>query len=325
MKQAFIFFTQLLLLTGLAGYSQNGKIVQRETIDIKSLDDLKPMLYTLINGRKVLKPKYKYIDLVKAERILYLSDGLKVTGFLVSPKKPGIYPGIIYNRGGNKEFGKITSRKVAFILARVASWGYVVAGSQYRGNDGGEGNEEFGGKDVDDVLNLIPLLQNSDKVDSSKLGIYGWSRGGMMTYLALQKTSVFKAAVVGGGLSDLTMMMSSRPDMEEVYYDVIPGYAKHKTASLDARSAIKNVDKIPKTTPILMLHGTADWRVVPQMALDLASSFQKSAIPYRLILFEGGDHGLSEHTLEVDQQVKAWFNRYVKDGEKLPNLHPHGK
>ena len=48
----------------------------------------------------------------------------------------------------------------------------------------------------------------------------------MMTYLTLMRTDIFRAAVVGGGLSDLFMMMTSRPDMEEVYYDVIPNITK---------------------------------------------------------------------------------------------------
>lgn len=325
MKPVIIPMLFILLLAGATCQAQNGKIVSREPVDLKNTPELKSFIFEKSKGSRTLKKTFSYLDSVKAERITYMSDGLKVKGYLVFPAKKGKYPGIIYNRGGNKEFGKITTRKVAAILARVASWGYVVAASQYRGNDGGEGHEEFGGRDVDDVLNLIPLLQGQPGTDSSRLGIYGWSRGGMMTYLALQKTNVFKAAIVGGGLSDLYMMKSSRPDMEEVYYDVIPDYSLHKTTSLNARSAIKNVKKISHSTPILMLHGTADWRVAPQMALDMAAAFQKEKIPYRLIMFEGGDHGILEHIPEVDRQARLWLNRYVRDLEKLPELQPHGR
>ena len=41
----------------------------------------------------------------------------------------------------------------------------MVVASQYRGNAGGEGKEEFGGKDVNDVLNLLPLLESLPKAD----------------------------------------------------------------------------------------------------------------------------------------------------------------
>ncbi len=319
----FLFLS--LLFLSLPLLAQNGRIVERKVIDLKNLPELQERLFDTTGGERVLKEKYRYLDSVTAERITYLSDGLKVKGFLVYPKAPGKYPGIVYNRGGNKEFGKITLPKVAFVLGKVASFGYVVGGSQYRGNDGGEGHEEFGGRDVDDVLNMVPLLQHLPQTDSSRLGIFGWSRGGMMTYLTLMRTDIFRAAVVGGGLSDLFLMMASRPDMEEVYYDVIPGYAQHKEASLDARSAIRHVDRICKTTPILMLHGTADWRCVPQMALDMAHAFQEERVPYRLIMFEGGDHGLSEFDDEVYPQIRKWLDRFVKGDAPLPNLEPHGR
>lgn len=71
-------------------------------------------------------------------------------------------------------------------MGKMASWGYVVVASQYRGNDGGEGIEQFGGDDVNDVLNLIPVLNQLPKADTSRVGIEGGSRGGMMTYLAMK-------------------------------------------------------------------------------------------------------------------------------------------
>ena len=73
-----------------------------------------------------------------------------------------------------------------------------------------------------------------------------------------------------------------------------------------------------------MVHGTADWRVVPQMALELSAAFIKAQIPHRLVLFEGGDHGLNEFDNEVDEMAKHWFNKYLKKGKKIPDLTPHG-
>ena len=311
----------VIIFVQLQVFSQNGKIVERKTYDWKNDTNITKIVYQ--DGK--LKDKYQYLNTVTIEKITYLSDGLKIKGYLVQPNKKGKYPGIIYNRGGNKEFGKLTSKKAIFILARIASWNYVVAASQYRGNDGGEGKEEFGGKDVNDVLNLIPLFGNMQNTDSSKLGIYGWSRGGMMTYLTLTKTNKFKAAVVGGAVSDLRMVMETRKDtFETVYYDNIPNYAQNKADALNKRSAINQVENMAKTTPILMLHGTADWRVVPEIALDLSKAFIKNKVPHRLILLEGGNHGLSEFNDEVDLMVKQWFDNYLKNDKALPNLEPHG-
>ena len=312
----------LVLFIGLPLFSQNGKIIKQEVF---RWENYKYIVDKITDNGK-LKEKYKYLNNIDIKKITYESDGLKVKGYIAIPKKKDKYPCIIYNRGGNKEFGKLTPAKAVFILAKTASWGYVVAASQYRGNDGGEGKEEFGGKDVDDVLNLIPLFEKISEADTSKMGIYGWSRGGMMTYLALTKTNRFKAAVVGGGLSDLRMTLTSRKDtFETVYYENIPGYSENKSKCLNERSAILQIENISKTCPVLMLHGTADWRVVPEMALNLSKAFIKYKVPHRLVMFEGGNHGLSEFNDETDEMIKKWFNDYLKNNKKLPDLSPHGR
>lgn len=320
MKNTFVFL--LLIIFSTQNYAQNGKILEQNEFNWQDDIELSKRLFE--NGK--LKPKYNYLKGVTIEKIVYESDGLKVVGYTARPKKKGNYPCIIYNRGGNKEFGKLNKYKAVFILARIASWNYTVAASQYRGNDGGEGKEEFGGEDVNDVLNLIPLFENIENTDTSKMGIYGWSRGGMMTYLTLTKTNKFKAAVVGGALSDLRMTMETRKDtFESVYIENIPNYLKNKSKALNNRSAVNQVENISKTTPVLMLHGTADWRVVPEQSISLSQKFIKQKIPHRLVLFEGGNHGLNEFNDEVDEMVKKWFDAYVKNDKPLPNLNPHGK
>jgi hypothetical protein len=43
------------------------------------------------------------------------------------------------------------------------------------------------------------------------------------------------------------------------------------------------------------------------------------------VLFEGGDHGLNEFNDEVDEMTKQWFDKYLKQGQKLPDLKMHGR
>ena len=74
-----------------------------------------------------------------------------------------------------------------------------------------------------------------------------------------------------------------------------------------------------------MLHGNADWRVKPEQSLKLALEFEKFRIPNRLIMFEGGDHGISEHRNEVDEEVMNWLDKYLKNNEPLPNMEYHGR
>jgi hypothetical protein len=48
-------------------------------------------------------------------------------------------------------------------------------------------------------------------------------------------------------------------------------------------------------------------------------------IPFRLVMFEGGSHGDVEFADEQEGMEIAWFNRYLRDGGRLPNLAPHGE
>ena len=302
--------------TALSASAQDGKLVDAVVVTLKD-DDVKKLETGQPDIRTVL-------DQVEIKSITYLSDGLKVKGYLIAPKRGEQLPCVIFNRGGSRDFGALTDARAAALLARIASWGYVVVASQYRGNAGGEGKEEFGGKDVNDVLNLIPLLKSVPRVDAARVGMYGWSRGGMMTYLALTKTDQIAAAVVGGGMTDLSDNIKRRPEMENVCAELIPDYAKDKEAALAARSAVRWPEKLHKKTPILVLHGGADWRVHPSEALAMSSKLLECKHPFRFVFFEGGDHGLSEHRREVDRLVKDWLDRYVRDRKPWPSLEPHG-
>ena len=306
----------LLLVFNFISRAQDGKIVDQT-------------LYTVADStvqklRKIDSTIEQIVQTVNFYRITYLSDGLKVKGYLAVPKTTGKYPCVIFNRGGNREFGAITDDGFFRMLGKLAASGYVIAASQYRGNSGGEGKEEFGGKDLNDVLNLISLFSNVPQADTSRVGMFGWSRGGMMTYLALTKTTTIKAAVIGSGLTDLITSIKERPELEKPWAEIIPDYATRKTEVLKQRSAVYFADKICKTTPILILQGTADWRVSPGQVLDLVNKLYQNKQPFRFILYEGGQHSLVEHRTDYYAQLISWFNTYLRDRKKWPDLEPHG-
>ena len=315
MKTKTLLLTMMILLA-LPLYGQDGKLVAQSpvTIDANTLAQLE-------KNDPSLQKKLRKIEM---NEISYLSDGLKVKGFVVAPKDGGKFPCIIYNRGGSKDFGDITPEIVATRLAKIASWGYVVVASRYRGNGGGEGKEEFGGSDVNDILSLIPLLSALPKADASRIGMYGRSRGGMMTYLALTRTDRVAAAIVDAGLADAFDTLARRPAMEKNWSELIPNYEQNKHTVLKARSAVQWPEKLHKKTPILLLHGTADWRVNPTEALRMAAALYENKHPFRFVLFEGGDHALTEHRDEADRLIKDWLDNYVRDKKAWPSLEPHG-
>lgn len=307
----------ITLFMASAAFPQNGKLVDATlvTLDehaLKRLEVVEPSIRELLRE-------------VEIKSITYLSDGLKVKGYLAVPKKGERLPSVIFNRGGNRSFGALNDTMAANLLGKMAHWGYVVVASQYRGNSGGEGQEEFGGAEVNDILNLVPLLESLPQADGSRIGMYGWSRGGMMTYLALTKTDRVAAAIVGAGMADSFDTITRRPDMAQVYAELVPNYLTDKETALTARSAIYWPEKLHKTTPILLLHGSSDWRVHPTQALRMAAALYETKHPFRLVFLEGGDHGLSEHREEVNRLVKNWLDRYVRDRKPWPSLEPHGR
>ncbi len=248
-------------------------------------------------------------DNSRVEKITYLSDRLKVKGYLAYPikGKNKKFPCIIWNRGGFREKGAIDKFTAKGIFGQLASWGYIVLASQYRGNAGSEGEEYFGGEDVNDILNLIPLVKEVAEADSNRWGIEGWSRGGMMTLLTLMKNPSFKCAVLSGAISNLKSYLETDSERENSYRVL---FDENYDEEVDKRTIIGRVDKLPDI-PYLLLHGGKDDTVSPIQTLELSKEFYKRKILHRLIIFENGDHFLKNYRKEVDEQRKMWYERYL--------------
>jgi dipeptidyl aminopeptidase/acylaminoacyl peptidase len=259
---------------------------------------------------------------VFAYRIVYRSQGHRVVGYLVEPKRGGKLPCIIWNRGGNGEFGSIT-RSAIFggSMAAFAQAGYIVIASQYSGNDGGEGKEHHGGSEIEDVFALYEILKKYPRADTGRIGMFGSSRGGMMTYLALARVKWIRAAVVKAGLVNLFHQVKYRPKLQLLYKEAFGG----SKLEYKRRSVVFWTNKLSKKAPILLMHGTADWRVNVQDTLDMGQRLYNAKIPYRMIIYEGDDHGLNANKKAWIAESTEWFDRFVKNKEALPDLKPHGK
>ena len=245
--------------------------------------------------------------------IAYKSDGLIVTGLMVTPKAEGKYPCIIYNRGGRLDIGRLGFRQVNKYFSFLAEQGYVVIASNYRGNGGSEGKEELGGADVNDVMNLIPVLSEVSVADTSKIGLMGHSRGGTMVYKALQNKDIFQTAIVIAGSTNKYTTIRNRPGMEKYgYAEIIPDYYEKKDEILRDRSVVFWPEKL-STVPLLILHGTKDWRVNHEQAIELVTKLDSLEYPYQFISFEDDDHDLSNHRKEYIQIITDWFNKYLRD------------
>ena len=244
------------------------------------------------------------------ERIIYLSDGVKVMGYISYPidnsKK---YPVVVWNRGGYENKGVIDQFTARGMFGQIANWGYVVLASQYRGNAISDGTDEVGGNDVNDILNLISLADEFDFADKSNCGIEGWSRGGMMTYLTLLKNPEFKCAVLIGAISDFKNYVLSNDIKIAIYKNILGQNDFEK--KLEERTILNFVEKLPNI-PYLIMHGKSDETIPFEQSVKISEMFTQMNYKNKLILFEDGDHFLKKHRKEVDEIRKKWFEKYLK-------------
>lgn len=152
LKSIGILFALFISATGVA--AQNGKIVEQtsykvpvgsyqewlEGLKSRPPGDARDTAFDEQAFRRNNSPEL-FARLQKGEgvegfKLKYLSDGLQVVGYLVKPKTvTGKLPVVIYNRGGHREFGRITLGTM-LELASFAEAGFVVLASEYSGNGG---------------------------------------------------------------------------------------------------------------------------------------------------------------------------------------------
>jgi dipeptidyl aminopeptidase/acylaminoacyl peptidase len=308
--------TFLLIAIAFTGIGQNGKILKQKEFNASR---------KLINQLDDQYDNASYADsfaTASMHEMTYLSDDYEVKGYMIIPVKPGKYPCLIYNRDGHSEKGLLNEMFVMEELHKFARWGYVVVASQYRGHAGGDGKDEFGGDDVNDVLNLIPLLTNIKSADTSRIGMYGVTRGSMMTFLAMKYSDKIDAAIAEASIGNLFFYTAehSEQGMYETLLYAIPEYAEDKLSPLKKRSLVYWADDICKTTPLLIMHGLSDKEVHPSESFEINKQLFRHLHPYRMLLFEGGSNGLAEHQLEKDVAMKTWLHQYVRDERDFPKV-----
>ncbi len=248
------------------------------------------------------------------ENITYLSGGLKVKGYVASPKEAGSYPVLLWNRGGYKDGGAIEDLTSFLILASTALWGYVVVASQYRGNMGGEREADFGGKDLDDALTMLDVAKEYPQADLSRVAIEGASRGGMTTYRALAREHRFKCAMIHAGISDIFALEKEDERfaklVDKITTDLSPD---ERTTKLSSLSGVYIAEQFDKKCPILLMHGTDDEAVSISHSEAMAKELTRLEHPHEFKIIENGGHiSLKDGSYkEIDVLRKAWLAKYL--------------
>lgn len=198
---------------------------------------------------------------VQLKVITYLSNGLRVKGMLAEPIGGDIFDGFLYLRGGIKNVGRVRPARIA----QFASEGFIVFAPFYRGNQGGEGNEDFAGDDREDAFAAFLLLKSLARVRD--IHIFGFSRGGVMALLTGIEFPEVASVVTWGGVSDMSLTYMERNDLRRMMKRVIGGSPQKYPDRYQERTPLYQLEKL--TAPVLIIHGVKDANVSVEHAYRL--------------------------------------------------------
>lgn len=269
-------------------------------------------------------PRAMYEDAMAAvdcRYVTYENDGYPIGAYVMMPKgaEGERLPVLVYNRGGNGSFGANTFFMALYALAPYAQEGFLVLASQYRGSRDSEpetyGTDEFGGADVGDVEALVALADRLPQADMDDLFMIGASRGAMMNYLVARRSDRFRAIASINGATDLEQELAFRPEMERVYAGRIPDYATRKSEVLAERSVVRWAEDLPRSMPILLIHGGRDERVDPRNGPQLKARLDAIGHPNKLVVYPEDDHSLRQNWRRAQDEVVAWFRAHRRESE----------
>ena len=138
----------------------------------------------------------------------------------------------------------------------------------------------------------------------------GASRGGMMTYIAIKEGAPLNAAATIAAPADLRQSYYEREDdMRRVYQELVGGAPEDVPEEFIYRSAIEWPEEI--NVPLLMIHGTADWRVDVSHSQNLADALGELNKKFKLVMYEGDDHGISQNWEDAQAIIFNWFEDHI--------------
>jgi dipeptidyl aminopeptidase/acylaminoacyl peptidase len=229
------------------------------------------------------------------------------------------YPLIVYYYGGTSPTSRIFES--TYPLQTYAALGYVVLTMQPSGTTGF--GQEFSARHVNawGKLTAQEIIDGTRKfceehpfVDNTKIGCIGASYGGFMTQYILTQTDLFTAAISHAGISSIASYWG------EGYW----GYSYSGAASAFSypwnnpdlytqQSPLYKADKI--TTPLLLLHGTADTNVPIGESIQMFNALKILGKTVEFVQVQGENHAIYDYKkrIEWNKTIHAWFAKWLKD------------
>jgi dipeptidyl aminopeptidase/acylaminoacyl peptidase len=264
-----------------------------------------------------------FLDPVRLARVVPFQstspDGTLVSGQYFLP--PGEFPGdsgskhpaILFIHGG-----PVGQDAFDFDLSRqmLAAGGYLVVAVNYRGSSG-RGIEfsktisaDWGNKEVMDLHGALDWLVKEGIADSARLGVAGWSYGGILTDYLIASDTRFKAASSGAG-TGFTLSLYGVDQYINQYNNEIGPPWKSIDRYLKISYPLLKADRIK--TPTLFLSGEKDFNVPTAGSEQMYQALRTLGVPTELIIYPGQFHGISIPSYQRDRLERwlAWFKKYL--------------
>jgi dipeptidyl aminopeptidase/acylaminoacyl peptidase len=250
------------------------------------------------------------------------ADGTKIDAFLTlppdAPDGKGL-PTILRIHGG-----PVAQYSTAFSpeWQILAAQGYAILGANPRGSSG-YGRDfsyalwaDWGNKDFEDVMAVVDEAVRMGVADPGRLGVGGWSYGGILTNYVIAKTGRFKAAI--SGASEVNYLSNYGTDHYQREWEGELGLPWKETERWVRLSPFFYVEKV--TTPTLILCGQEDWNVPVLNSEQLYQALRRiGRVDTELVVYPGQGHPIAKPSYQKDRYERyiAWYGKYLK-GKAAP-------
>jgi len=244
-------------------------------------------------------------------------DGTEVHGLITKPptyESGKKYPMLLRIHGGPNGQDQ---HSFNFERQFFAANGYVVLQVNYRGS-AGRGSKfqesifaDWGNKEVADLLAGVDHVIGMGIVDPDRLGIGGWSYGGILTDYTIASDTRFKAAISGAGSANQIAMYGV--DQYTLQYDEEIGPPwKNPEAWIKISYPFYKADRIK--TPTLFMGGDKDFNVPIVGGEQMYQALRSIGVPTQLIVYPGQNHGFTRPSFIRDRYERylAWYDKYLK-------------
>jgi dipeptidyl aminopeptidase/acylaminoacyl peptidase len=267
-----------------------------------------------------------HLKLVQGEYVKFKSkDGTMVSGYMYKPadyvagKK---YPAILRPHGGPvwayyAEFDHLPQL--------LAANGYVVLFPNPRGSTG-YGQDyckaifaDWGNKDFQDDMAMVDFAIAQGIADPDKLGVGGWSYGGISTDFIIGQTKRFKAAISGAGAAEFTSMFGHDQYQKDYFTEL--GYPWENVTLWTKLAPFYRVKDI--TTPAMFMGGNIDWNVPILGGEQMYQALKFLGRDTELVVYPGEYHEfrVPSHIEDRLRRYLAWYGHFVK-GDSAPARLP---